>query len=147
MPCSLLFWLVLVSKFPKWFPCLRNLLSARFPHWPLLYRTQSVTKLENKWVSIYKTVLNHPRKEVSIPGQFMLTLGYAVVQLVKALRYKLKRLRFDSWWGHLNFNSFNPSGRTSKPGFDAACNISSIDNSWGVDAAVLGPYNNTTFIC
>ena len=92
-------------------------------------------------------MLTHSRKEVSITGHFILTLGYAVAQLVEAQRYKLKRRRFDFRWCHSNFNCFNPSGLTYNPGFDSACKISSSDISWRVDAAVLSLYNHTTFIC
>jgi hypothetical protein len=47
-------------------------------------------------------MLNDPGKKVFVPGHFELTIVYAVAQLAEALRYKPKRGRFDSRWGHWN---------------------------------------------
>ena len=61
--------------------------------------------------------------------------GYAVAQLVEALRYKPEGRGFDSRWCHWNFSFHNPSGRTMVLGSTQPLTEMSTRNiSWGVKA-------------
>ena len=51
------------------------------------------------------------------------TWGYAVAQLVEALRYKPEGCGFDSRWGHCNFSVTQSLWPHYGPGVDSACNI------------------------
>ena len=62
--------------------------------------------------------------------------GYAVTQLLDALRYKLEGRGFDSRWCHWNFHWRNPSDRTMALGLNQKLTEMSTRNiSWGVKAA------------
>ena len=56
------------------------------------------------------------------------TGGYAVVQLVEALRYKPEGRGFDSRWCHWNFSLAYPSGRTMTLGSTQPLTEMSIRN-------------------
>jgi hypothetical protein len=67
------------------------------------YRVQENTKKKNPRrirVGIY--VYDAAKRECFI--QVLLFSGYAVAQLVEALRYKPKGRGFDSRWNHWNFS-------------------------------------------
>jgi hypothetical protein len=65
-------------------------------------------------------------------------LGYGVAQLVGALRYKLEGRGFDSRW----------AGSTMALGLtQPLTEMSTMNNSWGVKAAVRRADNLTTFMC
>jgi hypothetical protein len=48
------------------------------------------------------TLRNNPEDRKN--SAYHLMMGYAVAQLVEALRYELEGRRFDSLWGHWNFS-------------------------------------------
>jgi len=62
------------------------------------------------------------------------SVGYAVAQLVQALRYTLEGRRFDARWGIYHW--LNPSGRTATLGStQLLTKMSTTDIFWGVKAA------------
>jgi hypothetical protein len=62
--------------------------------------------------------------------------GYAMAQLVEALRYKSEDRRFDSRWYHCSFHWRNPSGRTMALGLTQPLTEMSTSNiSWVVKVA------------
>jgi len=61
-----------------------------------------------------------------------LTAGYAVAQLVEALRYKSEGRGFDSRWCRWIFHWYNPSGRTTALGLtESLTEMNTRNISWG----------------
>jgi hypothetical protein len=126
----------------RWVPTASNVnqLNAQ-GWWPLL----------RPWMtSILETEVPSPRCVVSsiiFPSNYLL-MGYAVAQLVEALRYKPEGRRFDSRWSHWNFSlsySFRPH---CGPGSTQPLTEMGTRNpSWASRRPVRRADNLTTFMC